>query len=621
MKLPGFVKSHFMEQYQKAPWKTSQPDQFYSPWPFLVDLLQSHRITYFDFLLTHQLLKNATKCPQNCALLICHLVLSARKSHVCSKIDRSSLTFSVPCLWASEESSLLTPEEISRLVEMILNGAELIPNELLTEVKADCVDKIPSTPICRCGNNLYLQKQWVLESILLKNLISYLDAPLSLKFDQKPIRDVLSSWQRHNIVNQEQSEAILGSINVTCSIISGGPGTGKTYTAGRMIRLIWDHLSEQERSHFKIVLAAPTGKAAANLFKSLSTATTDLPNFPQLEAKTLHALLELNRAEADSEVRLNADLLMVDESSMIDLKTMAKLFKSIKKGSRLVFLGDPFQLPSVDSGNIFHDLIQLNLIPHNQLKTCLRAELLSIIQFAEIVKSGDFKQVFQFLNESMKGITKKELPHPPKQGQNEILKHVISHFKVFLDHEIDSKIGLQLLQKFNQIRLLSPLRKGPFGADLLNEIIGDHIETCSPDNGWMAIPILIGVNDYKLNLFNGDTGILIRKLPLQEFSNQDYAFFPSRTTSEPRKIPAVLLPKYEKAYCLSIYKSQGSEFDQVILVLPEGSEGFGRASLYTAITRAKQRVDIYASDHTLTQTLLNQDIRLSGLQERIKLMG
>jgi exodeoxyribonuclease V alpha subunit len=126
-------------------------------------------------------------------------------------------------------------------------------------------------------------------------------------------------------------------------------------------------------------------------------------------------------------------------------------------------------------------------------------------------------------------------------------------------------------------------------------------------------------NDYRQDLFNGETGVLMRKLPAGEekVSSEDMAYFFSRNGEEVRRIPGLLLPKFEYAYCLSVHKSQGSEFDRVVLLMPEGSELFGREVFYTAITRARKQLDIFGSDHVLHKTILQEGSRLSGLGQRL----
>ena len=137
-------------------------------------------------------------------------------------------------------------------------------------------------------------------------------------------------------------------------------------------------------------------------------------------------------------------------------------------------------------------------------------------------------------------------------------------------------------------------------------------------NGWIAIPIMIATNDYRQELFNGETGVLIRRLPFNQLDLKIMLFFLlDKRMVQVRRLSALLLPKYEFAYCLSVHKSQGSEFDRVVLVLPEGSELFGREVFYTAITRARKSIEIYGSDVVILKTVMQQGVRLSGIEQRL----
>lgn len=592
MKQPGLAKTQFLELHKRAPWISNHKPVHASNWPLFDRQLAQNRITYLDYVLTHRLLRDEPQASEESALFICHLILAARKGHLCIKTNDSSLSPSVAELWNDETEQPLPPEQAESLERLILEGSNCIPTSLQT------------VTICQHNRSFYLQRHWVLESLFLEGLSKQCRNEPFTKIDFKLDEKTL---------NKEQANAIEKACRSPISIISGGPGTGKTYTAGQLIRVLWNHLSHEEQSSFRIVLAAPTGKAAAHLQKSLTDAVSNLENFPVLQAKTLHSLLNLNQRNKDSEIRISADLIVVDESSMIDLKTMAYLFKALKKGCRLVLLGDPFQLPAVEAGSLFLDLIELGTIPHTELKTCLRTELASIIDLAKLIKEGREEQTLNCLNQAKSEILRRPFSEDPKEAQKELVNYVSPLFRAFPHDD-------QTLDKFNAVRLLSPMRKGPFGVDLLNQLIWQQISQSAPSQGWIAIPIMIVTNDYRQDLFNGETGVLMRKLPLELNGSEDYALFPGRSSNDDaRRFSSVLLPKYEYAYCLSVHKSQGSEFDRVILVLPEGSEVFGREVFYTATTRARRQIEIYGSDDTIRKTVERQVSRVSGIHDRFDL--
>jgi exodeoxyribonuclease V alpha subunit len=621
----GFAKAVFAEAYQRSPWlsPSKEHEQILLPtWPFLDLLLSQQRLTYLDYVLTHRLLRPYPEIGQEVALFICHLTLAAKEGHLCVRVSNEGINPSVTQLWKDQEGHSVTLEEARTLTQWMLEGAKGIPSSLITVLtKQDTA--MPRTPLCCEGNDFYLQRHWIFETLFLKSLKKHLKTQPTLALDGLKIKQTVEQLCQEKVLLQEQAQAIIQGCTHGLTLVTGGPGTGKTYTAGQLIKVFWQHLSQEQRENCQIVLAAPTGKAAANLQRSLSQVAAHLENFPPIQAKTLHALLGIKQSFSHTEqVRLTADLIIVDESSMIDVRMMSCLFEAIKEGSRLILLGDQHQLPSVEAGSIFLDLIHLQArdphlaIPCTQLVVCLRAELKSLIDFAQLVNQGKGQEVLACLNQSSGvGIKRLPLAVDKKEAQRQFLAHVLGHFPTVVKKDQDPE---QLLELFHAIRILSPMRKGPFGFESLNQLIWQQVCQKTSKNGWLAIPIMVVTNDYRQDLFNGETGVLLRRLPLQTLGVEDYAIFPSRQSSGGmRRLPALLLPKYDYAYCLSVHKSQGSEFDHVILVLPEGAELFGREVFYTAVTRARKQIEVCGSDLIILKTVMQQGMRLSGIEQRL----
>jgi exodeoxyribonuclease V alpha subunit len=240
----------------------------------------------------------------------------------------------------------------------------------------------------------------------------------------------------------------------------------------------------------------------------------------------------------------------------------------------------------------------------------LRAEQKELIDLGQSINNGDIKSTLSILNGSNSVI------HSLPFCSN--LQNLLEYAKPFFTEILEGSSHPQnLIQAFSRFRILSPLRKGAFGVDELNKMFNLFFS-----KKFSAAPIMLTSNDYRLNLINGEIGILIRSngnFDSEDFQEGDVVFFPSQKEGEPfRKIPALLLPKYEYAYALSVHKSQGSEFDHVLLLLPPGSEVFGREVLYTAVTRARKRLDIWGDEEIIQKTLEKQSIRLSGLKEKIQ---
>lgn len=618
----GFAKTFFADTYQRTPWFNNKDSQEDHQWPFLDILLTQKRLSYLDYILVHRLLRNYPEIEQEVALFLCHLALAAKEGHLCVHATEEGVNPSVVQLWQNEEGHPLPADDAQVLTHMVLAGLKLVPDGIMITLDKSS-DSIPHTPICREGNDFYLQRYWIFETLFLKHLKRHVKISPTIQLDSKKIEQAVQQMCQNQVLLDEQARAISQGCLNSLTLVTGGPGTGKTYTAGHLIRVFWDNLSADERQSCQVVLAAPTGKAAANLQRSLSRVAASLEGFPAIQAKTLHSLLGIKQGIIYQEPqRLSADLIVVDESSMIDVRMMACLFESLKPGSRLILLGDKHQLPSVEAGSVFVDLIQLQHnyphlnIPCVSLSVCLRAELKSLIDFAQLVNQGREQEVLDYLDHShMQGIKRLHLPIDKKDAQREFLSHVLPYFPFIIQQGQHPE---QLLDLFQSIRLLSPIRKGPFGVEGINQLIWQKLCQNTPMNGWVVIPIIIAMNDYRQELFNGETGVLIRRLPLQSVGSEDYALFPSRQEDgQVRRLSALLLPKYEFAYCLSVHKSQGSEFDRVVLVLPEGSELFGREVFYTAITRARKYLEIYGSDVVILKTVAHQGVRLSGIEQRL----
>ena len=400
----------------------------------------------------------------------------------------------------------------------------------------------------------------------------------------------LDSIQLPERLELEQASAIRHALSSPLSCIFGGPGTGKTYTAGIFLQCFLRAYPKNELPFLRIALAGPTGKATANLEKSIQHALgKEYETFKkQIDVKTLHALLGMRRFTSKREVPtfLPYQLYIVDESSMVDVSLMAEFLAHVRTGAKVLFLGDPYQLPPVEPGEIFSDFVKKENV--GGLTKCLRTDLAVILQLASYVKEGNAEQTVELLVRGDSAATFHCIDNPQtlkKSFENE-KERFSKIFTKLLAQKIDPK---QLLVELNQFRLLSPLQDGPWGVKTLNRYFHHPLE-----------PVMISQNDYQLNLMNGEIGVLEKEA--------GYAFFLGKKEEEVRKVPAILLSTSERAYALSVHKSQGSEFDHVVLFLPPGSEVFGRKMLYTAITRARKKIEIWGSLETL-KACITRDTR------------
>ena len=621
--MTGIARNLFLERTSR---KLSVAVEKQSKWPTLEAMLKGKRLGFVDLALAIQLL--GLNADESVAALVCHLSVASRLGHVCVVIENGCIAPSVENSWITDEaefSETVSTDDSLMLTQLIIRGSEKIAPPFMQDAN-ECGSALNS-PIIKNDNYFYLQRSWNLETSFLNNFAprfvqdlaaKYVDSALSYPIDQTIIDREVNALVTEKKLLKEQAAAIIMAGRFPLALITGGPGTGKTYTAGMLLRTIWSAVSGNGDSDFNVALAAPTGKAAANLEASINSALKGLVDFPHIKAQTLHQLLGIkkNRENLNPTI-LEADLVLVDESSMIDIKVMGQLFAALKPGARLILLGDRHQLPSVEAGSLFADLTNyfLSGTPCQsqvvELKTCLRTELRSIVDLADHIKTGKDYEALALLESDAEGIglVKFDQELSFHEQKNRFLDYVIPRFPVFTKLPDDPS---DLLKQYAKFRVLTPMRSGPFGVEVLNTLIYQAMVGKMAQKGCFILPIMVMQNDYHLGLFNGEVGLLVRE------SDSSFALFPSRDSGgKMRKIPAILMPRFEYAYCLSVHKSQGSEFEHVVLLLPDGTQGFGREALYTGVTRAKQRLEIWSKPHVLSQMMKQQALRQSGIVKRL----
>ncbi len=468
----------------------------------------------------------------------------------------------------------------SRRGHLCLKSDERIEADNIVEGRNDLV--CPTAPIVHEEGRYYLQRNWVLETTIIHHLQRLLRAQPDYVVDPQSL---LISPQ----LNLRQAEAVRHTMNHSLTVVTGGPGTGKTFTAGHIIQALQQALLPTV-SHLSVKIAAPTGKAADRLAQTI--APTDRL---KIESLTLHRMLSLQpgRNRLFEKRFIQADLIVVDEASMIDASLFAHLLAAIPSGSRLILLGDADQLPPIDGGGVFADLAERIAI---HLETCHRTKEENIQNIYEAARIGDVNPLYTILE-----------PFP---------KELIEWVEPVLGPLIfDARPSpVELFERFDRFRLISPLRKGPFGVDTMNEAILRRQQQKLSLGQWWAAPIILTNNDSSLELYNGSPGIVIGQYRGGSIPNGSE----EAVLADGRSFLLNQLPGYEIAFALSVHKSQGSEYQQVVCCLPEGSEEFAREALYTAVTRAKGSVRIVGDRATLEAMVVARSRQENGLQERMK---
>ena len=515
-------------------------------------------------------------------------------------------------------------------------------------LKSPCVGSPGETaPLMLDQHRLYLSRFWHYETCVAESLLARLS----------PLHDIdvahLSEQLDHLFADSQsraerdpQMLAVARAASRPFVAISGGPGTGKTTTIIKILAML---LSQQPT--MRIQLAAPTGKAAARMMESVrqrmneSYIGAEIRELIPQQASTIHRLLGYrnHRFHYSSSNLLALDCLIIDEASMLDLTLMFHLLDALPSTARIILLGDRDQLASVAAGNVLGDITG-----HGQLirQSKQQVEQLSLLSDdPSVVTSSAIDK--PTISDSIALLTKsyrfakdsgiEELASLINKGQSkevlELLKAGNSQLKLLIPNK-DSIIPAALdwisqryqrvldiddvelaMAAFDRVRVLAAVHSGPFGVDEINRLISTRLQPKyrADSDEYRGKPILITTNDYELELFNGDTGLL-----WPDQSGRLCACFRTVDNSI-REIPIHSLPEHITAWAMTVHKAQGSEFDSVLLVLPanQESQALSRELLYTAVTRARSDLQIHCPIEVLGRACESLTQRASGLADKL----
>ncbi|HFD87423.1 MAG TPA: exodeoxyribonuclease V subunit alpha [Gammaproteobacteria bacterium] len=553
--------------------------------------------------------------PDFLALLVALTSALIRQGHVCLSLSNNPLLESL--------GIQVDPAELEQVVVVGKPGA--------TDV-----------PLILDGDRFYLARYHVWEQQVIKAVMSLLHGPHPHVDEEKLKQGLAENFpleknkqdtaNTNNAINWQQIAAALAVTRRFC-VISGGPGTGKTWTVARIVKLLLDQQGEQP---LRIAMAAPTGKAAARMTESMRKSQPELMAKVG-EAKTLHRLLGMRegriQAKHGPDNPLPLDLLIVDEVSMVGLPMMARLVSALPSDARLILLGDRHQLASVDAGQVMAGLcgdggggfsentaamvkrLTGHAVPVSGGTQPSIADHVVVLQesrrfdpgkgigrLADAVNRGDENGVVELLKADDPQVAWHETH--PSQVKALLKKHVIPVFKHLREEGVDPHAALKALDK---VRVLCALRHGPQGVHHINAqvtaMLGEEDGTL-----YHGRPVMVLVNDYEQKLFNGDIGLI-----LSNANGRLRAYFPG-SENEVREFLPSRLPQHETVYAMTIHKSQGSEFEKVLLLLPaELSPVVTRELVYTGITRARSKVMICATEASITDAVKQQVNRSSGL--------
>lgn len=465
---------------------------------------------------------------------------------------------------------------------------------------------------------------------------------------------------------QEQRDAVRVAASQLTTVLAGGPGTGKTSTVAGLLTLL---LEQAEADGLRIALAAPTGKAAARLRESVVSSIAHMPEVDRrrlgsdIEAVTIHRLLGWrpdsgNRFRRDRGNPLPHDIIVVDEASMLSLTLTARLLEALRPSSRLLLVGDPDQLASVEAGAVLADLVAgygLDDTPPGQTTSPSPAQAEAdrprpadgprpgtgderhtsgtartasrpvvrlrtshrfgqeIGALAEAVRVGDADEVVDLLAAAGEGSPVRHLRLDDVLSVDEALRAPLLRHAADLRELALAGRHADALRELGSHRLLCAHREGPWGVRPWNDRIERWLSEATGYHGRHVVgrPLLVTANDRGLGLFNGDTGVM----SLREDGRPAAAF---GEPDSPVVHPASSLAEVETAYAMTIHKSQGSQARSVTVLLPEpDSRLLTRELLYTAITRAQESVTLVGTEESVRAAVGRRTQRATGLRHRL----
>jgi exodeoxyribonuclease V alpha subunit len=497
---------------------------------------------------------------------------------------------------------------------------------------ADGPDAPDGRPLRLVAGNLYLERYWRQEEAVRRQLVERLSAPpptvdderLTVALDRLFSGDGLAPGEEDL---QRRAAEVCARQWVT--VLAGGPGTGKTTTVAKVLAMLGDQPGRPPR----IALAAPTGKAAARLSEALADARNrldadDVARVADLSAVTLHRLLgwlpsSRGRFRHHADNRLPYDVVVVDEMSMVSLTLMARLLEAVRPDARLVLVGDPDQLSSVEAGAVLADITgALSTPAPGTASPVVRLQRTwryggAIEDLARAVRAEDPDAAVEVLRRGAEDVVFVETDlSPARPAGIEPLAAAVAEAGAALRTASAAGDVVGALTALDRHRLLCAHRHGPFGVSRWSteaeRWLAEAVPGYGDDGEWyLGRPLLVTVNDYDLNLFNGDTGVVVAV----EGGGVRAAF---GRGSSPVLISPIRLDAVQTTHAMTVHRAQGSQFDVVSFVLPPPeSPLLTRELLYTAVTRASRRVQVFGSEEAVRRAVRRPANRASGLRGRL----
>ncbi|MCF7792165.1 MAG: exodeoxyribonuclease V subunit alpha [Victivallales bacterium] len=586
---------------------------------------------------------------------------------------------------------LTDTDHLKLKIKEILSAVKEVDDEVFSELDecfADLSEKLLNfevvgktgdfKPVILDNDRLYLQKYWFHEQKIAKRIINFADVDnqntdinllsngLNRIFPISSIRKGSKDWQR---------VAAFSSVVNNFNIITGGPGTGKTTVVTAVLLLLQEQSIKSSGKPLEIRLCAPTGKAAARMVEAVSEEkgridyNEELKSLVPAESSTIHRLLGPRYLSPNfkycSKRKLDIDVLVIDEASMVPMILMSKLLDAVSDRTKIILLGDKNQLASVEAGAVFADICdyaasskgstqntftqkfsdkynatntedELELSSNSNKLTDSVVELIDSYRFdpdqgigrlKDRVNKGNIDLAFDIISKgNTKEVSLKNIPANERAleyslncylkdlNENDYNVAFLSYFK--------KNDLLEAFEAFNSFRVLCAHRIGLWGSEKINYIITKLVKMrygiSSKTIYFKGLPIVIKSNYRALNLFNGDIGLC---WPKADNADDIAVFFPdNKNPGQFRSLIPTQLPEHETVFAMTVHKSQGSGFENVLLILSGNTDSsvLARELVYTGITRAKKKVDIWSSEDVFKKAIYKKTVRNSGIIEKLR---
>ena len=507
-----------------------------------------------------------------------------------------------------------------------------------------CSDGTVASPIVLDGGRLYLSRYHAAECRLAKAVRARAETVETAEPDAATIALFRRLFLHTKDETDWQAVAAAAALRGRLTVITGGPGTGKTTTVARILALML-----QQRPALRVALAAPTGKAAARLAESVSAGVrslsldADLASRLHSEGRTLHRLLGYrpwnDQFFHSASEPLAEDVVIVDEASMVDVLMMDALFAALRPTARIILLGDQDQLASVDTGFVLGDICRAADRSGSLHGTALGAWVTrlsgqAIETAGEVPALRDavvrLRRSYRFESQPGIGALSEAIRRGDASGASELLAdagrsdvslrtatttaELLEPVSSLIDGYLAETDPARALEQFSAFRVLCAVREGPTGVAGLNERIESWLRgrgVATRARWYDHKPVLVTANDPATGLYNGDVGVTIMQHGHPRVWFQD-------GSGAPRSVSPARLPAHEAAWAMTVHKAQGSEFAHVLFVLPaDDVQVLTRELLYTAVTRARSQVDLVGTGEILARGIGRTTTRASGLADRL----